>query len=607
MNPRIIFTLSFLLIAFCLFGQEPNTELKQSFIQDTVKIASFKKKPEGFIKRILFRLTPEKLKYDIAEQSVYKTKIDTLVIKVDSNVLNSYKHPNSNQQLSYSNLNINYQGLTEKDWSLKNQIIHIPPKETTDSLTRTIYGFHPFWMGDAYKSYYFSLLSRVAYFSYNIDAKNKTISLPQGWEETEIVNLAHQQGCKVDLSVSCFGKENVSLLLDDISLQAQAIGTSIALIQSKNADGINLDFENVPADKIYDFITFIRRFSTELKKVNPTYYFSVCLPAYDWSGAFLLDEINSFIDLYIVMGYDFKGDYSLQAGPNAPLFGNNEINISNSLATWYSKGLPKQKTILAVPYFGYHWQTKEAVIPSDVTKYQNSKTYREIIAIYKELYKSYFDSTQSADYIIYNQDNVWNQIWYDDETSLTQKYDFIKSEGLPGVGIWALGYDNGLPMLWNLLKKNFTVNTQLLAQQNQQSKDHVFKALNEKIAAPMKGFPQMPKMNSAPLDEVKKKEVNSLVRMISIFALILAGFAIVGFIVALFDYNVREVLFSVNFRVIIFFMFIFIFIQIVLRIFDVLDDKDVLFMIGIVLGIGVSIITIKTINSNSKNPKDLTP
>ncbi|MFT4678625.1 MAG: spore germination protein YaaH, partial [Chitinophagales bacterium] len=40
--------------------------------------------------------------------------------------------------------------------------------------------------------------------------------------------------------------------------------------------------------------------------------------------------------------------------------------------------------------------------------------------------------------------------------SLSIKYDWIKKNKIGGVGIWALGYDNGYPELWNLLTEKFS-------------------------------------------------------------------------------------------------------------------------------------------------------
>ena len=48
---------------------------------------------------------------------------------------------------------------------------------------------------------------------------------------------------------------------------------------------------------------------------------------------------------------------------------------------------------------------------------------------------------------------TWFQTWYDDSLSLSKKYDFAISKKLGGVGIWALGYDDGYDELWNALSE----------------------------------------------------------------------------------------------------------------------------------------------------------
>ncbi|GIT57317.1 MAG: hypothetical protein Ct9H300mP18_07460 [Candidatus Neomarinimicrobiota bacterium] len=52
----------------------------------------------------------------------------------------------------------------------------------------------------------------------------------------------------------------------------------------------------------------------------------------------------------------------------------------------------------------------------------------------------------------------WFQTWYDDSLSLSKKYDFAISKKLGGVGIWALGYDEGYDELWNALMKKWELN-----------------------------------------------------------------------------------------------------------------------------------------------------
>ena len=58
--------------------------------------------------------------------------------------------------------------------------------------------------------------------------------------------------------------------------------------------------------------------------------------------------------------------------------------------------------------------------------------------------------------IIKDSVNNYRQLFFEDVKSLSIKYDWIKRNKIGGVGIWALGYDNEHPELWNLLSKKFS-------------------------------------------------------------------------------------------------------------------------------------------------------
>lgn len=598
-----------LITSFNLVAQVKDTVVLTNYISDTISIATFKKRPDNFLGKILYDLTPKKLKYEIGPKQVFNEKEDTIIVLKDTSISSRFLLPESNNFLQYEKYTKSSNYLSEYQWDSLKHIAFFPPHETTDSLTKIVYGFHPFWMGSAYKSYYFSLLTRVAYFSYNIDENNGLATEEFNWANSDIVSYAHKQGCKVDLTVTCFGQQKTEKFLTNTKAQITFIQNITEQLSKKNGDGINLNFEEIQGKYITNFTAFIKSLSLALKKANPEYYFSICLPAIDWSGVYSIDEIASSVDLFILMGYDFSGDNSKYAGPNAPLYSNSGgLNISNSIKTWIEKGVSPSKLVLCVPYFGNEWNTQDAVIPSQAIAFNGSVTYREFASKYRDTYKSYFDSVSSSMYTIFRRDSTWIQLWYDDEPSLSQKYDFVNNQKLGGVAIWALGYDNGFPSLWNLLKRKFTVNQVLLSQKNNMSKSQAFETLTKKI-----DFNESTTSPSGPtlkLDEIKhvnRIQISDFFKVFSFIILLLAFFGIIGFIITLFDYNVREVLFSVNFRVIIYFVLVFSLVQFILRIFDILNDKDVLFIIGIILGIGLTILIIRVFSSFNNNQKDLTP
>lgn len=81
---------------------------------------------------------------------------------------------------------------------------------------------------------------------------------------------------------------------------------------------------------------------------------------------------------------------------------------------------------------------------------------------YKTIKKRYtkkpkYDSISETAYLNFIENGEHTQIWFDDARTLGKKYDFINEKGLAGVGIWALGYDNGHDELWEVLGQKFTV------------------------------------------------------------------------------------------------------------------------------------------------------
>ncbi|RJQ59339.1 MAG: T9SS C-terminal target domain-containing protein [Stygiobacter sp.] len=52
-------------------------------------------------------------------------------------------------------------------------------------------------------------------------------------------------------------------------------------------------------------------------------------------------------------------------------------------------------------------------------------------------------------------------MWYDNDTSLALKYDLAINKKLGGVGIWALGYDDGRTELWKVIEEKLAKPTNI--------------------------------------------------------------------------------------------------------------------------------------------------
>ncbi len=322
------------------------------------------------------------------------------------------------------------------------------------------FGWHLPSNDNLYKNYNFSMLWGLSYFSYTIKPETGSYKSIHQWKTTSLIDSAKVHNCKVFLSVSNFGTKNNTVFLNNSKAQETLIKNLVELLAYRKADGINIDFEGISKKDKNLFTNFISKVSKQLKKENPNYLISLCLYANDWHHIFDIKKLNSSIDFYTLMGYDYYGDFSTETGPISPLkntqkFGN---GLEHSVNYYLKQGIVSNKLIVGLPYYGVEWYTKSEKVPAKVLKYKSNPTYSTIKRLYIDSLKIpvHFDNKSGASYLSFKKEGAYRQIWFENTESLSQKYDWIQQNKLGGVGIWALGYDNGYSTLWNLLTEKFS-------------------------------------------------------------------------------------------------------------------------------------------------------
>ena len=323
-----------------------------------------------------------------------------------------------------------------------------------------VFGWHPYWMGSAYKSYNFSLLSTIAYFSYELNPATGGYYSIHDWNTTSLIDSAHAHGTKVLLSVTNFGFQNNNLFLSNPKAQRNFINTLISLLKERNADGVNIDFESLNARNRDQLTNFILDLSNSLKTNDSKYRITLALPPIDFNHVYDFKQLNKYVDQYIVMGYEFYGVNSPVAGPVSALESGQtwwDYNLNSALDEYLMEGVVPKKILMGLPYYGAEWQTESLKFPSKATKFIQYPMYRNIRKKHGELPCCEDDESKSKFYVYRDNQNKYRQLWYEDSLSLSKKYDWIKERGIGGVGIWALGYDNGYDDLWKLLANKFAL------------------------------------------------------------------------------------------------------------------------------------------------------
>ncbi len=338
--------------------------------------------------------------------------------------------------------------------------IGTPLKTSKDvKLAYEVFGFYPHWEKDYYKEINFSLLSTVAYFSYEVDPKTGNAISTYDWETTPLIDsIKAQQGKKILLTVSNFGIYNNKKFLKNLTAIDTLIDNLIKLLAKRQADGICLDFEGVSKNEKSKYTSFLLNLSSRIKNANKNYQIYMTVPNVDWSKAIDFKAIDQAIDCFVIMGYDYYGKGSKVAGPIAPLESGKTwepYNLTNSVA-YYTKNIASSKIILALPTYGTLWETQNLNIKSKVKKYIGSRTYSYIKSNIENNESVYIEPISQSAYSVYKikgTKNVYRQCWFENDVSFRVKTKLIKDKKLRGLGIWALGYDKGYNDFWKVINK----------------------------------------------------------------------------------------------------------------------------------------------------------
>jgi len=331
-------------------------------------------------------------------------------------------------------------------------------------LTKKVFGYFPYWAGNNYLNYQWDLLSDLCYFSYEVDPNTGNPVTIHDWETSPAIDSAFANNVKVHLCVTIFSGHYI--FFGNEEAQQTLISNIITLIQDRGAHGVNLDVELLPASLSYEFTNFVTYLDNQLSVQIPDAEVSIASPAVNWSNTFNFSVLNDHVDFFMVMGYDYYWNGSSQAGAVSPLYSlvsNYDYNFSKTISYYQSQGIPNEKIVIGVPYYARQWPTTGQYAPSATIGNGTAYTYRYIqnnsASVYTKENK-HFESNSFSPYYSF-QNNGWYQCFVDDVYSMGKKYDQVNRRNLAGIGIWALGYDDGYSELWELIADKFSENAVL--------------------------------------------------------------------------------------------------------------------------------------------------
>lgn len=340
------------------------------------------------------------------------------------------------------------------------------PSELDDS-KHIVLGFAPYWNMKKLSPESLESITHFAYFALHLRGSGEIYTKVNAREEdpgyTNYKRLLSSNG--YNNLILTFMQEDEEALVAMLNSQAArkvAINNILNTLAESRGVGVNIDLE--PIGPISEslrnsftlFIKELKEKSCSLSAVNcPLLTISIYPSAAARERLWDLRELAPLTDYFVVMTYDYTMPKSERAGPNSPLrdfTGEFEHSIIKNLGE-LTKVIPANKILLGIPLYGYEWETIDSSKYSSTTSRGVTASLERIEEMLNEqILELVWDRNSLTPYGVSTESGSHSQIYFENEASIRLKLDLVRSSGLGGIALWALGYDNNVPWIWPTIK-----------------------------------------------------------------------------------------------------------------------------------------------------------
>jgi len=267
-------------------------------------------------------------------------------------------------------------------------------------------------------------ITDIGYFGADISTYGELIDVPDRKKLRAFTGRVH-------MVVKCDSRSLAYFVLRPGSAERKTLIADL-VAATRNYDGLQIDFENIPARAGDSFHSFL----AELKAALPHKMFTVALPARFRKindDVFDYDKIKPMVDRVLVMAYDEHWSTSAP-GPIASL------SWCKRVAEYSLNVIGKEKLIMGLPFYGRAWGSpnpSQAYVYTGIERIINEN---DVADIRRE------NGIPTFQYKL----PVTVKVYYDDEYSLSARMEMYRSMGVASIGFWRLGQET--PAVWQYLQ-----------------------------------------------------------------------------------------------------------------------------------------------------------
>ncbi len=284
-------------------------------------------------------------------------------------------------------------------------------------------------------------ITGVAMFSYQLNSSGQLIgeipgkALQTAWDNNiETLALVH------NMSSDEFSGTLIHPVLANPKLRSETVSNIYKTLIRNGLDGVNIDFENVPANDrqaLNDFMAELRR-KLEPERLKVT--ISVPAKTWDypwanWGGAYDYKRLAEYCDRIMLMTYD---QHYLK-GPPGPVAANPWVE---EIIIYAMTVVPKEKLLLGIGNYGYDWIVNGS-------GYRSVSAANALSTARKYGVSIEWDNYHQTPYFYYWNNSKKHVVWFESTQSAASKLDLVNKYGLRGIAVWRLGLES--QDFWNMV------------------------------------------------------------------------------------------------------------------------------------------------------------
>lgn len=224
-------------------------------------------------------------------------------------------------------------------------------------------------------------------------------------------------------------------MLTSAAVRARGAAGLAALVKGDHFNGVNIDFELLPASArtgLTDFVALLRH-DLGPRPVIAVSVFPLVGVSTSISGAYDYASLATHANYLVVMAYD----HHYSGGPPGPVAPYSWVAANVDAAL---KHIPGSKIVLAIGMYGYNWVGTSAHTVSDVQA--------EALAQAHGIRPTY-NTAESQNTFHFSAAGVTHVVWYMGNRSAKARLALARSKHLAGIALWRLGDED--PRFWSSL------------------------------------------------------------------------------------------------------------------------------------------------------------